>query len=140
MAEYKTIAPVDYVTGKLNKKDKTVFRQKFARDSHGAVIRPMKKEVYVIRNPRDWKKNPAKGAEKVKQDRWAEACAKTKAILHDPEQRALWQQRWQSQVKKAEPDAPIDPHTGRLKIYAKFDCYVRAKIWCELCQTEKGGS
>ena len=49
MAEYKTIAPVDYVTGKLNKKDKTVFRQKFARDSHGAVIRAMKKEVYVIR-------------------------------------------------------------------------------------------
>ena len=83
MEEYKTIAPVDYVTGKLNKKDKTVFRQKFARDSHGAVIRAMKKEVYVIRNPRDWKKNPAKGAEKVKQDRWAEACAKTKAILHD---------------------------------------------------------
>ena len=83
MAEYKTIAPVDYVTGKLNKKDKTVFRQKFTRDSHGAVIRAMKKEVYVIRNPRDWKKNPAKGAEKVKQDRWAEACAKTKAILHD---------------------------------------------------------
>ena len=59
MAEYKTIAPVDYVTGKLNKKDKTVFRQKFARDSHGAIIRPMKKEVYVIQNPRDWKKNPA---------------------------------------------------------------------------------
>ena len=33
MAEYKTIAPVDYVTGKLNKKDKTVFRQKFARET-----------------------------------------------------------------------------------------------------------
>ena len=95
MAEYKTIAPVDYVTGKLNKKDKTVFRQKFARDSNGAVISPMKKEVYVIQNPRDWKKNPAKCAEKVKQDRWSEACAKTKSILHDPEQRALWQQRWQ---------------------------------------------
>ena len=140
MAEYKTIAPVEGITGKLNKKDKTVFRQKFARDSNGAVIRPMKKEVYVIQNPRDWKKNPAKGAEKEKQDRWAEACAKTKAILDDPEQRALWQQRWQAQLKKAEPDAPMDPHTGKRKIYIKFDCYVRSKIWRELCQTGKGGS
>ena len=140
MAEYKTIAPVDYLTGKLNKKDKTVFRQKFARDSHGAIIRPMKKEVYVIQNPRDWTKNPATGAEKQKQDRWAEACSKTKAILHAPEQRALWQQRWQAQLKKAEPDAPIDPRSGKRKIYAKFDSYVRAKIWYELSQHVKGGS
>lgn len=140
MAEYRPIAPVDYMSGKANKKDKTVFRQKFARDSKGAVICPMRREVYVIVNPRDWKKNPAKGAEKQKQDRWAEACAKTKAILDDPEQRAMWQQRWQAQLKKAEPDAPMDPHTGKRKIYIKFDCYVRSKIWRELCQTEKGGS
>lgn len=140
MANYKTISPVDYMSGKLNKKDKTVFRQKFAHDSNGAVIRPMKKEVYVIQNPRDWKKNPAKGAEKVKQDRWAEACAKTKAILLEPEQRALWQQLWQAQLKKAEPDAPMDPHTGNRKIYIKFDCYVRAKIWYELSQHVKGRS
>ena len=33
MANYVPIAPVDYVTGKLNKKDKTVFRQKFARET-----------------------------------------------------------------------------------------------------------
>ena len=139
MAEYKTISPVDYLSGKLNKKDKTVFRQKFARDSHGAVIRPMKKEVYVVQNPRDWKKNPAKGAEKVKQDRWAEACAKTKQILDDPEQRGLWQQRWQAQLKKADPDAPFDRRTSKRKIYIKFDCYIRSKVWRELCQNEKGG-
>ena len=134
MANYQTIAPLEGITGKLNKKGKTVFRQKFARDSNGAVIRPMRKEVYVIQNPRDWKKKPAKGAEKQKQDRWAEASAKTKAILHDLEQRALWQQRWQAQLKKAEPDAPIDPRTDKRKIYIKFDCYVRSKIWRELCR------
>ena len=32
----------------LNKKDKTVFRQKIARDSDGRVICPMQKEVYVV--------------------------------------------------------------------------------------------
>ena len=129
MANYKTIALVEGITGKLNKKDKTVFRQKIARDSDGRVICPMQKEVYVVQHPRDWKKKPAKGAEKLKQDRWAEASAKTKQILDDPEQRALWQQRWQAQLKIAEPDAPIDPRTGKRKIYIKFDCYVRAKVW-----------
>lgn len=129
MANYKTIAPVEGITGKLNKKDKTVFRQKFAYDSNGRVICPMKKEVYVVRNPRDWKKNPAKGAEKEKQDRWAEACAQTKAILDDPALRSLWEQQWQAQLKKAEADAPIDPRTKKQKIYIKFDCYVRAKVW-----------
>lgn len=128
MSDYRTIAPVDYATGKLNKKDNTVFRRKFAHDSNGAVICPMRREMYVIQNPRDWKKNPAKGAEKLKQDRWKEACATTKAILDDLEQRALWQQRWQAQIKKGEPDAPLDPHTGKPKIYIKFDCYVRAKV------------
>lgn len=129
MANYKTIAPVEGITGKLNKKDKTVFRQKFAHDSNGRVICPMKKEVYVVRNPRDWKKNPAKGAEKEKQDRWAEACAQTKAILDDPVLRSLWEQQWQAQLKKAEADAPMDPRTKKQKIYIKFDCYVRAKVW-----------
>ena len=38
MANYKTIAPVEGITGKLNKKDKAVFRQKFAHDSNGRVI------------------------------------------------------------------------------------------------------
>ena len=129
MANYKTIAPVEGITGKLNKKDKTVFRQKIARDSDGRVICSMQKEVYVVQHPRDWKKKPAKGAEKLKQDRWAEASAKTKEILDDPEQRALWQQRWQAQLKIAEPDAPIDPRIGKRKIYIKFDCYVRSKMW-----------
>ena len=138
MANYKTIAPVEGITGKLNKKDKTVFRQKIARDSDGRVICPMQKEVYVVQHPRDWKKKPAEGAEKLKLDRWKEACAKTKQILDDPEQRALWQERWQAQLKKAEPDAPVDRRTGKRKIYIKFDCYVRAKVWRRL--SEKGGS
>jgi hypothetical protein len=132
MANYKTIAPLEGITGKLNKKDKTVFRQKVARDDQGRVIAEMKQEVYVVQHPRDWKKKPAKGAEKLKLDRWKEACAKTKQILDDLEQRTLWQQRWQAQLKKAEPDAPVDRRTGKRKIYIKFDCYVRAKVWREL--------
>lgn len=129
MANYTPIAPVNFITSKLNKKDKTVFRQKFARDTNGAVICPMKREIYVVMHPRDWKKNPAKGAEKDKQERWIEACAKTKAILDNPEECAIWQQRWQAQLKKGDADSPTDPRTHKPKIYIKFDCYVRAKMW-----------
>lgn len=129
MAEVTFIAPVAKIEGKLNQKDKTVFRKKVARDDQGRVIAEMKQEVYVVQHPRDWKKNPAKGAEKLKQDRWIDACAKTKAIMDDPEQRALWQEQWQAQLKKAELDAPMDPRTKKRKIYIKFDCYVRSKMW-----------
>ena len=129
MATPTYIAPIESFKGKLNQRDKTVFRQKYSRDCNGAIIAAMKPEAYVVQNPRDWKKNPAKGAEKAKQERWIEACAKTKAILDNPEERAIWQQRWQAQLKKGDADSPTDPRTHKPKIYIKFDCYVRAKMW-----------
>ena len=49
MANYQTIAPLEGITGKLNKKGKTVFRQKFARDSNGAVISPICKRMIYIK-------------------------------------------------------------------------------------------
>lgn len=129
MAEVTFIAPVAKIEGKLNQKDKTVFRKKVARDDQGRVIAEMKQEVYVVQHPRDWKKKPAKGAEKAKQDRWKEACTQTKAILDNPQERSKWEQQWQAQLKKAELDAPMNPRTNRRKIYIKFDCYVRSKVW-----------
>lgn len=38
MAEVTFIAPVAKIEGKLNQKDKTVFRKKVARDDQGRVI------------------------------------------------------------------------------------------------------
>ena len=95
MAQSNLIYPLESLHGKISKKSKTVFRRKAVYDENGNVLAQYAQESYVVEHPRDWKKNPAKGAEKVKQDRWSEACAKTKAILRDPEQRALWPQRWQ---------------------------------------------
>ena len=129
MATPSYIALIDGLTGKLNKKDKTVFRQKHTRDANGTIIADMRPEAYVVQHPRDWKKKPAKGAEKKKQDRWTEACARTKMILDDPTQRAPWEERWTAPLKKGEEDAPIDPRTNKPKIYIRLDCYVRAKIW-----------
>ena len=129
MATPTYIAPIEGITGKLSKKDKTVFRQKHARDANGNIIADMRPEAYAVQHPRDWKKKPAKGAEKERQDSWAETCARTKAILDDPTQRAQWEERWKAQLKKGEKDAPIDPRTNKRKIYIKFDCYVRSKVW-----------
>ena len=129
MATPTYIALIEGITGKLNKKDKTVFRQKHTRDTNGTIIADMKPEAYVVQHPRDWKKKPAKGAEKARQERWAEVCALTKAILDAPTQRAQWEERWRGQLKKGEEDAPIDPRTNKPKIYIRLDCYVRAKIW-----------
>ena len=53
----------------------------------------------------------------------------TKTILDDLQERAQWENRWQAQLRKAEVDAPIDPKTKKRKIYIKFDCYVRSKVW-----------
>ncbi len=128
MATPTYIAPIDGLRGKLNKKDKTVFRQKHTRNADGTIIAQMKPEAYVVQHPRNWKKKPAKGAEKAKQERWAEACARTKAILDDPQQRTQWEERWKAQLQKGEEDAPIDPRTNKPKIYIKFDCYVRSKV------------
>ena len=66
MATPTYIAPIKGFTGKLNKKDKIVFRQKHTRDANGAIIAEMKPEAYVVQHPRDWKKKPAQGAEKAK--------------------------------------------------------------------------
>ena len=129
MAKVKWIAPIEHFEGKLNSKDKVVFRQKKVRDSKGRIIGMMAQEAYVVHDPRDWKKNPAKGAEKEKMNRWKEACALTKTILDDLQERAQWEKRWQAQLRKAEVDAPIDPKTKKRKIYIKFDCYVRSKVW-----------
>ena len=113
MARVKWIAPIEHFEGKLNSKDKVVFRQKKVRDSKGRIIGVMAQEAYVVHDPRDWKKNPAKGAEKEKLDRWKEACALTKTILDDLQERSQWEKRWQAQLRKAEVDAPIDPKTKK---------------------------
>ena len=129
MAQSNLIYPLESLHGKISKKSKTVFRRKAVYDENGNIIAQYAQESYVIEHPRDWKKKPAKGAEKARQERWAEACARTKAILDDPQQRAQWEERWRAQLKKGEQDAPIDPRTNKPKIYIKFDCYVRAKMW-----------
>lgn len=132
MAEITFIAPVETIKGKLHNRDKTIFRRKRVFDANGHVIGQLAQEAYIVKNPRDWKRNPPKGAEKQRIDNWAKACQQASVIRKDPEQFAQWQQRWQAQLQHPEADAPIDKKTGKPKIYIRLDGFLRAAIFREL--------
>jgi hypothetical protein len=132
MAEITFMAPVETIKGKLHDRDKTIFRRKRVFDDKGHVIGHLSQEAYIVKNPRNWKKNPPKGAEKQRHDNWAAACQQAANIRKDPEQLVLWKQRWAAQLQCPEPDAPIDKNTGRPKIYIRLDGFIRATLFREL--------
>ena len=132
MAEITFIAPVETIKGKPQNRDKTIFRRKRVFDAQGHVIGELAQEAYVVHNPRDWKKNPPKGAEKQRIENWSTACQQASVIRKDPEQLTLWKQRWEEQLQHPEADAPIDKKTGKPKIYIRLDGFIRATIFREL--------
>ena len=132
MAEITFIAPVETIKGKLQNRDKTIFRRKRVFDADGHVIGQLSQEAYVVHNPRDWKKNPPKGAEKQRIDNWTVACQQASEIRKNPEQLMQWKQRWAAQLQQPEADAPIDKKTGRPKSYIRLDGFIRATIFREL--------
>ena len=132
MAQSDLIYPLDSLHGQISKKSKTVFRRKAVYDENGNVIAQYAQESYVVEHPRDWKKNPPKGAEKQRLDNWTTACQRAKAELRDEALAAQWRQRFEAQLKHGEADAPMDPKTHKPKIYSRFDCFVRAAIFRSL--------
>ena len=81
MAKIKLNAAFSEVTGKLNKRDNTILRQKKYRSENGKVINYGAQEAYEIRNPRDYKKNPPKGAELRNITSFAEASRLTTQLI-----------------------------------------------------------
>ena len=132
MAQPNLIFPVESLHGKITKKSKTIFRRKAVYDENGNLIAQYAQESYVVENPRDWKKNPPKGAEKQRLDNWANACQRAKEELKDETLAAAWRKRFEAQLKQPEANAPLDPNTHKPKVYTRFDCYVRAAIFREL--------
>ena len=137
-------------------KDGTIHRRKTFRDSNGKVKGQGVNESYKIMNPRDWKKKPAKGKELEHQLHFQQACAETKRILlaakpeayaaaHNgslPSEEDLatlryWQDRFNAQLKKGEPEAPIDPNTHKHKIYLRLDAFIRTCLLRQLKQNEQ---
>ena len=67
MASVTLSHPFDEIHGALSKTDDIINRQKKYRNERGRVIMEGRQEAYVMKHPRDFKKNPPKGAELANQ-------------------------------------------------------------------------
>lgn len=85
-------SPVAELHGALERKG-IINRQKKYRDDRGRIIREGRQEAYKVKNPRDWKKTPAQGAELAHHNRWREACLRTTHILQSAQPDGLTEQQ-----------------------------------------------
>ena len=122
-------AAFNNIRGKLNKRDNTILRQKKYRAENGQVINFGSQEAYEILNPRDYKKNPPKGAELQNIQSFAEASRLTTLLIQSgkfsdeelaamPEEQrtqteelrrqlAQFKARFNAQLTTPDPQAPI---------------------------------
>ena len=85
-------SPVAELHGALERKG-IINRQKKYRDERGRIIHEGRQEAYKVKNQRDWKKTPAKGAELAHHNRWREACLRTTQILQSAQPDGLTDQQ-----------------------------------------------
>lgn len=133
MAQVKLNVACNQARGKLNKRDKTIFRQKKYRADSGKVINYGAQEAYEVRNPRDYEKNPPKGAELANINSFAKASRLTTLLIQagkftDEElaamsdqlreqteelrrQLATFKARFKAQLVTPDPQAPILTNT-----------------------------
>lgn len=123
---------IESLHGKLSKNSSIIFRRKTPQVTGKRTIPLGPQEAYVVTKPRDWKKNPPRGAELEKINRFREACRLTSEQLNNPDTRAVWEQRFNDQLRYADPEAPQDPATGRRKVYTQLWAYTRATILRQL--------
>lgn len=150
MAQVNYHDPIRDIRGTFQKGG-IINRRKQYRDEKGRIVNESAPEAYAVRHPRDWKQNPATGKELECQNRFKAASAETKRILlaAKPEAYAAahggalpseedlatlryWQTRFQKQLRRAEPDALFDPHTGKRKRYSRLDAFIRTCLMREM--------
>lgn len=126
MAIFTTAPGIDDLTGKFNKSDRIVMRQKIFRLPNGTIIKRGPKEAFA-RDKRDYKRSPRTPAEEVQNSKWQAACQEASRIIHDTghPRYAELHKRW---LRQAEGHA--DPVTGK-RIIAQFGNFVRAVLMRE---------
>lgn len=126
MAIFTTAPGIDDLTGKFNKSDRIVMRQKIFRLPNGTIIKRGPKEAFA-RDKRDYKRSPRTPAEEVQNGKWQAACQEASRIIHDTghPRYAELHERW---LRQAEGHA--DPVTGK-RIIAQFGNFVRVVLMRE---------
>lgn len=139
--------PVDELHGAVEK-DGPIHRKKKYRDADGKIIGEGRQELYKVVNPRDFQRHPQTPAEQAHHERFREASNRAIAIIHAEdesthpspelmEELSVWQARFHAQLittknSQPDPEAPIDPNTGRGKRYVRLDTFIRAILYLQL--------
>lgn len=142
MAKIEYIDPIASISGRLSKKDKTgtIQRRKHYRDEQGRVIAEGRNESYCVQNPRDYKKHPPRGEELRNITLFQQAARLAKQEREDPVRLAYWTERFNAQLRHGEPDAPLDPHTGRPRIYHRLHIFIQSALLRQLKQQSPANS
>ena len=139
--------PVDELHGAVEKNG-AIHRKKKYRDADGKIIGEGRQELYKVVNPRDFQLHPQTPAEQAHHERFREASNRAIAIIHamdestNPspeilEELSIWQTRFHAQLvstkgSKPDPEAPLDPRTGKGRRYVRLDTFIRAILYRQL--------
>ena len=156
MTQIKFYAPVKEMNGEFEKGSGIIMRKKKYRAPNGAVLREGVQESYKLVNPRDYEKNPPKGAELANIQLFSESKRLASEIINSgkltdeelaamtPEERQKtlelraelenFRNRFYAQFKRPDPEAPYEkkPEPGSMKLrqkqYSKLDNFIQAII------------
>ena len=136
MAKFSLTSIFEQLIGKLNRKDKIIYRRTRRYDARGKVVLD-DRHAYAQVDKRNFKKKPPRGEEKRNMEIMKEAQRLTNQYLSDDatdltELRARFDRQLAS--GKPDPDAPILKKTGKRQIYTQFDRFVYALVYNRLRQ------
>ena len=156
MTQIKFYAPVKEMNGEFEKGSGIIMRKKKYRAPNGKVLKEGVQESYKLVNPRDYEKNPPKGAELANIQLFSNSKRLASEIINSgkltdeelaamtPEERQKtlelraelenFKNRFYAQFKRPDPEAPYEkkPRPGSMKLlqkqYAKLDNFIQAII------------
>ena len=131
-------AAFKHITGTVDSDHKLILRQKHIHAPNGKVTKTCDTEAYYQMHKRDFKHNPAVGAELANMQRFGDAARRTKELFDavkggtaTKEQLRLmadYKARFMAQLDgKPDAEAPIDKD-GKQRYYARFDNFVRTMM------------
>ena len=136
MAKFSLTSIFEDLIGKLNRKDKIIYRRTRRYDAQGRLVLE-EKHAYTQVDQRNFKKKPPRGEEKRNMEIMKEAQRLTNQYLaSDATDLTELRTRFDKQLATGKPDAeaPVLKKTGKQKIYTQFDRFVYALIYNRLRQ------
>ena len=136
MARTNYLDPIASMTGRLSRKGakQVISRRKMYRDGQGNIVFEGNNESYVVKHPRDYDKTPMRPEEQKTTQAFRQALTQFQLEKQDPERMAYWTARYNAQLKKGDPEAPIDKNTKQRRIYARLDNFIRAMLQIQFRQ------